>query len=57
MVLIGRVSQMFGLSNDFYCGPYSFFGKAILGLSLVYFLYLILPNLQELIMSLKRKLI
>lgn len=57
MVLIGRVSQMFGLSNDFYCGPYCFLGKAILGLSLVYFLYLILPNLQELIMSLKRKLI
>jgi hypothetical protein len=49
MALIGCASCLFNLGNDFYCGPYCFIGKGILLLSAGLFIYMILPEIKELI--------
>jgi hypothetical protein len=53
MVLIGCATCLFGFDNDFYCGQYCIFGKIILGLSLLFFGYLVYPNIIQLFKSLK----
>lgn len=47
MVLIGCSTCIFGFGDAFYCGPYCFFGKVILGLSTIFFLLLLLPDIKR----------
>jgi hypothetical protein len=49
MVLVGCATCLFGFGNDFYCGPYCLTGKIILGLSGIFFLFLIFPDIKELL--------
>lgn len=51
MVLIGCTGCLFGLGNDFYCGPYCIIGKIILGLSMLFFGYLLYPEIPQLFKS------
>ena len=48
MVIIGCTTCLFGLGNDFYCGPYCIIGKIVLGLSALLFLFIIFPDIKEL---------
>ncbi|MGZ2372010.1 hypothetical protein ACXR6G_19740 [Ancylomarina sp. YFZ004] len=47
MILIGCSTCLFGFGDDFYCGPYCIFGKLILGLSAIFFLLLLLPDIKR----------
>jgi len=47
MVFIGCATCLFGLSNDFYCGPYCITGKVILLVSAIAFGYLIFPDIKK----------
>ncbi len=51
MILLGCTTCLFGLGNDFYCGPYCLIGKIILGLTAVLFFFIIFPNIKEIIKS------
>ena len=53
MVIIGCSSCLFGLGDDFYCGPYCIIGKIILGLSVLLFGYIIYPDIAQLFKSSK----
>jgi len=53
MVLIGCTSCLFGFGDDFYCGPYCFLGKVILGFSAIFFLLLLLPDINRFFQELK----
>ena len=53
MVIIGCSSCLFGLGDDFYCGPYCIIGKIILGFSALFFGYLLYPDIAQLFKSLK----
>ena len=53
MALIGCTTCLFGLGNNFYCGPYCIIGKIILGLSLLLFGYIIYPDIAQLFKSSK----
>ncbi len=48
MVLLGCATCLFGFGSDFYCGPYCLTGKIILGLSALFFGYLIYPEIANL---------
>jgi hypothetical protein len=48
MALFGCVTCLFGLGEDFYCGPFCLAGKIILVLSLIFFGYLIYPDIRSL---------
>jgi len=49
MTLIGCTTCLFGLGEDFYCGAYCTIGKILLGLTAVFFFFLILPDIKALI--------
>jgi len=53
MVLLGCATCLFGFGNDFYCGSYCIIGKIILGLSAIFFLFIIFPDIKELFKKLK----
>lgn len=48
MVLLGCASCLFGFGHDYYCNSYCIVGKIILGLSLAFFLFFILPDIKAL---------
>jgi hypothetical protein len=53
MVLLGCATCLFGFGDDFYCGPYCLLGKIILGLSGLFFIILISPDIAEMIKLMK----
>jgi hypothetical protein len=53
MALLGCSTCLFGLGNEFYCGPFCLVGKIILALSALFFGYLIYPDIKALINSRK----
>jgi len=53
MVLLGCATCLFGFGNDFYCGSYCIIGKIILGLSAIFFLFIIFPDIKELFKKFK----
>jgi len=53
MALLGCSTCLFGLGNDFYCGPFCLAGKIVLALSAIFFIYLISPDLRALFRSKK----
>ncbi len=53
MAIIGCASCLFGLGDDFYCGPYCIVGKIILGLSGLFFVILISPDIAKMFKSTK----
>lgn len=46
MALIGCTTCLFGLGDEFYCGPFCLAGKIILALSAIFFGYLIYPDIK-----------
>jgi len=48
MALFGCVTCLFGFGKDFYCGPFCLAGKIILALSLIFFGYIIYPDIRAL---------
>lgn len=55
MIFLGCSTHILGFGDDFYCGPYCIIGKIILGLSVIFIIYLFLPHIKELIMKSKNK--
>jgi len=53
MALFGCSTCLFGLGDEFYCGPFCLVGKIILALSVIFFGYLIYPDIKALINSKK----
>jgi hypothetical protein len=51
MAIIGCTTCLFGLGDEFYCGPFCITGKIILALSAAFFGYLIYPDIKKLINS------
>jgi hypothetical protein len=48
MALLGCSTCLFGLGDAFYCGPFCIAGKIILALSLIFFAFLIYPDIKNL---------
>jgi hypothetical protein len=46
MIVLGIIGSIFGFGDEFYCGPFYLAGKIILGLTVVTFLFLILPDIK-----------
>jgi len=53
MALLGCSTCLFGLGDEFYCGPFCIAGKIILALSAVFFVYLVYPEIKALFRSKK----
>jgi hypothetical protein len=53
MALLGCSTCLFGLGDAFYCGPFCIAGKIILALSLIFFAFLIYPDIKNLYKSKK----
>lgn len=53
MAVIGCTTCLFGLGNEFYCGPFCLTGKIILALSAIIFAYIIYPELKDFLYSRK----
>jgi hypothetical protein len=51
MAVIGCTTCLFGTGDEFYCGPFCLAGKIILALSVIFFGYLISPEIKALINS------
>jgi hypothetical protein len=51
MAIIGCSTCLFGLGEDFYCGPFCIAGKIILALSVIFFGYLLYPDIKALFKS------
>lgn len=49
MAALGCSTCLFGLGDEFYCGPFCLVGKIILVLSAIFFGYLIYPDIKTLI--------
>lgn len=49
MVLLGCASCLFGFGDSFFCGPYCIAGKAILLVSLILYIWYILPDIRKLV--------
>jgi hypothetical protein len=47
MAVIGCTSCLFGLNNNFYCGPFCLAGKILLGLSAMGFLIILGPEIKS----------
>ena len=47
MALLGCITCLFGFGDNFYCGSYCLFGKIIIGLSVVFFLFIIFTDVIE----------
>lgn len=48
MAIIGCSTCLFGLGDDFYCGPFCLVGKIILALSVIFFGYILYPDIRAL---------
>jgi len=48
MVLLGCATCLFGFGTNYFCNSYCIIGKIILGSSLVFFLFFILPDIRAL---------
>jgi len=46
MAILGCTTCLFGLGNEFYCGPFCLAGKIVLALSAVFFIYLVYPDIK-----------
>jgi heme A synthase len=53
MALLGCTTCLFGLGNEFYCGPFCVAGKIILVLSVIIFGSIIYPDIKKMIKSKK----
>ena len=53
MVIFGCASCLFGFGDNFYCGAYCIVGKMIFGLSLLFFGYLLYPEIVKFLKSFK----
>ncbi|MGE5355741.1 MAG: hypothetical protein ACM3PT_05820 [Deltaproteobacteria bacterium] len=53
MVILGCATCLFGFGDNFYCGKYCLIGKIILFLSAIFFIYLIYPDVREIVRSKK----
>jgi hypothetical protein len=53
MALLGCSTCLFGFGNEYYCGPFCLAGKIILVLSVLFFGFLIYPDIRKLIKSKK----
>jgi hypothetical protein len=51
MALFGCSTCLFGLGDGFYCGPFCVVGKIILALSIIFFGYLIYPDIRNIFRS------
>ncbi|MFN8257033.1 MAG: hypothetical protein U0W24_15160 [Bacteroidales bacterium] len=51
MASFGGISCAMNCGNDFYCGPYCLLGKIILGLSGLFFVILISPDIAKMFKS------
>jgi hypothetical protein len=51
MAFIGCTTCLFGLGEDFYCGTFCLAGKIILALSVIFFGYLIYPDIKVIFKS------
>lgn len=51
--IIGCTTCLFGLGNEFYCGPFCLISKIILALSAIFFCYLIYPDIKGFLYSKK----
>lgn len=49
MAILGCTTCLFGLGNEFFCGPFCIAGKIILVLTAVLFGYLIYPDIRGMI--------
>ena len=47
MAILGCTTCLFGLGNEFYCGPFCLAGKIVLALSAVFFIYLVYPDIKD----------
>ena len=47
MALLGCSTCLFGLGEEFYCGPFCVAGKIVLAISAIFFGYLIYPDLKS----------
>ena len=53
IAFLGCASCIFSPEAGFYCGPFCLAGKIILALSVIFFGYLIYPNIREIYKSVK----
>ena len=53
MAILGCTTYLFGLGDEFYCGPFCLAGKLVLALSAVLFGYLVYPDIKAIIQSKK----
>ena len=53
MALLGCSTCLFGLGDEFYCGPFCLIGKLILVLSVIFFGFIIYPDIKELLRTKK----
>lgn len=53
MALLGCTTCLFGLGDEFYCGPFCLIGKIILALSAIFFGYLLYPDIKSFIKTKK----
>jgi hypothetical protein len=51
MAIVGCSTCLFGLGDEFYCGPFCLIAKIVLVLSLLFFGYLIYPEIKAFIKS------
>jgi hypothetical protein len=51
MSLLGCATCLFGLGDEFYCGPFCIVGKLILVLSAIFFGYIIYPDIKTALKS------
>ena len=49
MALLGCTTCLFGMDDNFYCSPFCITGKIILLLSLLFFLFLLRPEIKTFI--------
>ena len=53
MAILGCTTCLFGLGNEFYCGPFCLAGKIVLALSAVFFIYLVYPDIKAIVKTKK----
>jgi len=53
MAVFGVIAGIIGFGNEFYCGPYCFIGKIVLGVALILFFYLISPDIKAILKTWK----
>lgn len=49
MILFGSISHLIGCGDNFFCGPYCLVGEILLGLSVVFVLFLIFQEIKSMV--------